>query len=757
MHVFRGWSRDTQQWGLSTWTLAACAACAVLTATVSRADQPTFAFDVMAVLSKAGCNMGACHGNLNGKGGFRLSLRGEDPAFDFAALTRDLASRRINRMAPEQSLMLLKPSGRLAHVGGVRFREDDGEYAILHDWIAGGANGPNPGEAALASLEVEPQRHMVPAPEDAVQLRVTAVMSNGRRRDVTSMAVYEPSNLVATIDRHGLVRRNEVQFGETTILVRFLHLQTPVRLAFLPERPGFQWTDPQPFNRIDELNFGKLKSLRVLPSVLGDDATFVRRVYLDVLGLLPTADEARAFVADANPHKREALIDRLLARPEFAELWALKWSDVLRNEEKVLDPNGVDLFHAWIKESIYLNKPLDQFARELVSARGSTYQHPPANYYRANRDPYTRAETTARLFLGVRLQCARCHNHPFDRWTQDDYYSWAAIFSRVDYEIIENERRDKLDLNEFNGEQVVIVKNDGDVKNPRTGDVAPPKLLGGPALELGKDEDRLPPLAEWLTSPENRLFAKSQVNFIWYHLLGRGLVEPIDDFRTTNPPSNPELLEWLTDEFIAGGFDLKRLVRTIVASRTYQLASTPNETNAADEANFARANIVRLPAEKLLDAQSQVLDSFPEFAGYPPGTRAGQLAGVKRSSGRGRGRTASGGDRFLAMFGKPERLLACECERSNETTLNQVFLFLSSEELDGRITQAGNRLERLVRSERSDEEVIDELFWTALTRPPSERELRAALEQLSRAGDRPAAVQDLAWALLNAKEFVFRH
>jgi hypothetical protein len=720
-----------------------------------RAEPPSFAFDVMAVLSKAGCNMGTCHGNFNGKGGFRLSLRGEDSAFDFASLTRDLASRRVNPVAPEQSLVLLKPTGRLAHEGGVRFRDRSREYAILREWLAAGAAGPSDEEPKVAALEVAPQQQVLIAPEDSVQLQATALLSNGERRDVTPLAVYEPSNLVVEVDREGLVRRAADRFGETTIIVRFLHLQAPVWLAFVPERPGFAWTEPEANSRVDALIFAKLRSLRMTPSVFCDDATFVRRLYLDLLGVLPTAAEARDFVADADPAKRAALIDRLLARPEFAEQWALKWSDVLRNEEKVLDPKGVDLFHAWIRDSIAQGKPLDQFARELVTARGSTYQHPPANYYRANRDPLARGETTARLFLGVRLQCARCHNHPFDRWTQDDYYSWAALFSRVDYEIVANERRDKLDLNEFNGEQIVLVKNEGEVKNARTLADASPKFLGAETPQLAAGDDRLPPLADWLASPENRLFAKAQVNFVWYHLMGRGLVEPIDDFRPTNPPSHPELLEWLADELIAGQFDLRRLVRTIVSSRVYQLSSIPNETSAADKANFARAVVFRLPAEKLLDAQSQVLDALPEFTGYPLGTRAGQLAGVKRS--RERGRSTSGGDRFLSMFGKPERLLACECERSNETTLNQAFLFLSSEELDGRLTQEGNRLERLAHSERTNEEIVDELFWTALTRPPTADELRAAVERFAQSEGRFAAAQDLAWALLNAKEFVFRH
>jgi hypothetical protein len=320
---------------------------------------------------------------------------------------------------------------------------------------------------------------------------------------------------------------------------------------------------------------------------------------------------------------------------------------------------------------------------------------------------------------------------------------------------VENNRNDKLDLHEFVGEQIVVIKDKGEVENPRTGADAVPKFLGAETPPLAKDDDRLAPLAEWLASPANPLFARAQVNFVWYHLLGRGLVEPIDDFRPTNPPSNPELLDWLTADFVAHGFDLRHLVRTIAASRTYQLSAVPSDTNSEDEANFSRTLVFRLPAEKLLDAQTHVLGAPPEFAGYPPGTRAGQIAGVRRA--RERRRPTSGGDRFLAMFGKPERLLACECERSNETTLNQAFLFLSSEELDSRITQAGNCLERLAQSDRPNEEVIDELFWTALTRPPTDEELRTALERLRASDNRLAALQDLAWALLNAKEFVFRH
>jgi hypothetical protein len=450
------------------------------------------------------------------------------------------------------------------------------------------------------------------------------------------------------------------------------------------------------------------------------------------------------------------LIDSLQTRPEFAEHWALKWADVLRNEEKVLDAKGVDVFFGWIRDWIAAGLPMDQFARELVTGTGSTYNNPPANYYRANRDPFTRGETTARLFLGVRLQCARCHNHPYDVWAQDDYYTWAAVFGGIDYQILSNERRDRLDTHEFNGEQIVVIGDKGDVVNARTGKKADPKFLGGETPLVSLDGDRLAPLAIWLTSRANEQFVKSQANFVWYHLMGRGLVEPIDDFRVTNPASNPPVLDALARDYAASGFNLRRLVRTIMNSRTYQLSAEPNETNRDDEGNFARAMVRRLPAETLLDAQCGVLDAAAQFNGYPEGTRAGQVRGVQRV--RTRDKKAAAADRFLKTFGKPERLLACECERSNETTLKQAFTLIGDEGLNGLLAKENNQLDRLAKSERSAEDVVAELYWAALSRAPTLDELAAGESLVTSAGeDRFGALQDLAWALLNSKEFVFRH
>jgi hypothetical protein len=714
---------------------------------------PNFTNDVMAVLSKAGCNMGACHGNLNGKGGFKLSLRGQDPSLDYATLLREHGGRRVDLLSPSDSLLLLKPTLRLAHEGGRRFAVDSPEYRVLRDWLAAGAAGPDPASPKLRGLEVVPTEQVLIAPARQVPLQVKAQWDDGSIRDVTRLAVYETSNLIATVDAGGMVEATAD--GQVTVTVRYLDQQLPVRLAFVPQRAGFRWSDPEPLNGIDRHVFAGLQPLRMNPSPLADDSTFIRRAYLDALGILPTADEAREFVADRSLNKRARKIDQLLARPEFADYWALKWSDVLRNEEKVLDSRGVKAFHGWIRDSMASGKPLDQFVRELVSASGSTYDNPPANYYRAERDPTSRGETTARLFLGVRLQCARCHNHPFDRWTQDDYYSWAALFSRIDYKIIENKRTDKLDNNEFVGEQIVLIKSEGEVRNPRTGRDAPPRFLGDEQSVMADDGQRLEPLARWLTARHNRQFAKAQANRVWYHLMGRGLVDPIDDFRVTNPAVNEPLLEALADALIDGNYDLRHLVRWIMNSRTYQTSAVPNLENAEDQQNFSRAIIRRLPAEALLDAQCQVLDVPADFVGYPAGTRAGQIAGVRAV--RRRSQRPAQGDRFLFTFGKPERLLACDCERSDETTLAQVFLLLGGQGINDRLTDDTNRLRQLADSTRTTEQLVDEIYWTALSRPPTSEERQVGQQLLDDSQDRLSGLQDLAWAVLNSKEFLFRH
>jgi hypothetical protein len=716
------------------------------------ADHPvSFRHEVMPVLSKAGCNQGVCHGNLHGKGGFRLSLRGEDPAADFAALVRGQFGRRIDPLRPEQSLVLRKPTMAVAHEGGRRFAVGSREHETLRRWIAAGMPDDRPELPRLARLEVTPREAVLFEPQAEVRVRAAAVFTDGRRRDVTDLAVYETSSPIAAVGADGRMQRSA--FGEATVLVRFLDQQVPVRVAFLPERPGFVWSRPPEGNFIDRHVFAKLRRLRMNPSPQCDDHAFVRRAYLDLLGILPTADEAQRFVADQQAGKRARLIDALLGRPEFADYWALKWSDLLRNEEKTLDRKGVQNFYAWARQSIAEGKPLDRFARELVAAEGSTYQNPPANWYRANRDPISRAEGTARVFLGLRLQCAKCHNHPFDRWSQDDYYSWAAWFARVQYKVLENRRRDRNDGHEFDGEQIVYQDRSSEVENPRTGRPASPRLLGV-AVPPASDEDRLATLARWIAGRENPLFAKAQVNRIWFHLLGRGLVDPVDDFRATNPPSHPELLDELSADFVAHGFDLRHTIRTITSSRVYQLSAEANDTNRDDEANFARAAERRLAAEPLLDAICQVLDVRVQFNGYPLGMRAGQLPGVQAL--RRREQAPSMGESFLKVFGKPPRLLACDCERTEETTLAQTFNLVSGPAVNELLTREDNRLSKLLARNESAPAIIEQLYWTALSRPPTGEEARRLSRYLETARDRRAALEDIAWGLVNSHAFLFR-
>lgn len=747
-----------------------------------------FAVDVMSILSKSGCNAGTCHGNLNGKGGFKLSLRGQDPDFDFHALAFESRGRRISRSAPEQSLFLQKAAGNVPHRGGIRFSESSGEYRTLLDWLQQGARGPSADAAEVIRLDVNPAAAIVDAPDDAVEFRVQATFSDGLTRDVTDLACYELSNLNANVDASGRVSRSK--FGEVTLVVRYLQQQVPVSIAFTESSPDFHWDEPPQHNEVDRHVFAKLHRLKINPSALCDDSTFIRRAFLDSIGRLPTAAEARDFVSDADPGKRAALIENLLARDEFADFWALKWADVLRTEEKVLDHEGVEVFHEWIRDGIAAGRPLDQFVRDLVTGVGSTFEQPSANFYRANRDPSTRGETTARLFLGTRLQCAKCHNHPFDRWTQDDYYRWSSLFSQIEYNLGDKERRDKLDKNEFAGDQIVLVSKQDEVVNPTTGQVAKPKFLGDHELSDEQTVDRLSSLADWLTSPQNGRFAKSQANFIWYHLMGSGLVDPIDDFRVTNPSSNPPLLDHLAAELVRSGFDIRALIREIMKSRTYQLSAEPNESNRNDETSYSRALVRRLPAEVILDLHSDVLEVPAKFAGYPSGIRAVQIPGVQRK--QARNQRPELGDRFLKTFGKPERILACECERSNETTLKQVFVLIG-DGLNERLADPGNRLHRLANSTRSDEDIVDELYWAALTRPPSDVEQTAAIEwirasasrsmtfkdvgrafwkEVARPGwnaeaapsaesilaaaNRGTALEDIVWSLLNAKEFLFR-
>lgn len=719
-------------------------------ASVTRDPSPvSYRNDILPVITRAGCNLGACHGAQTGKGELTLSLRGEDPVKDHKALVEKF----VNLGAPEKSYLLRKAILDVRHDGGKRFGKESESYDLLLRWIADGAPLDRPGEPSLVSLEATPQEQVLFAPEDSLRISVTAHYSDGSIRDVNRWAIYEPTALNVEIDPDGGVK--SLRPGETTVNVRYLGLQAPVNLAFVPERPDFVWSGPPVRNFIDEALQAKWRTLRMNPSEPCDDATYVRRIHLDLMGLVPTEVEARAFVADTDPDKRAKLVDALLARHEFADFWALKWADLLRVEEKVLDTKGVAAFHGWIRRSIAENKPIDRFAREVVSSLGSTYEVAPANYYRALRAPDQRAEAIAQIFLGVRLNCAKCHNHPSERWTMDDYYEFSAVFDGIDYDIKENKRFDKSDKNNFVGEQVVMFADKLELKDPRTGQPPKARLLGESA-ELARDPKRLEELGRWMTSPEHPLFARVQINRIWFHLMGRGLVDPVDDFRATNPPSNPALLEALTDDFVKNGFDLRHAVRTICASHAYQLGTEPNATNFDDEINFARALPRRLGAEQLLDSVHLALlgpEGRPSFEGHKEPMRAAQLPGVQAVY---RSNKPTDGDRFVRLFGKPPRLTNSDTERTSDTSLAQVFELTSGSTLNGLLMREGNALDRLLESKRPDREIVESLYWTLLTRAPSGEEWSATEDYLSSAADRRAALEDIAWALLNAKEFLLR-
>lgn len=723
----------------------------LLSSHFAAAQTPTFRNHIMPILAKAGCNSGACHGNLNGKGGFKLSLRGEDPLNDFRILTRDHQGRRLNLTDPAASLLLRKATADLPHQGGQRFKPDSLEYRLLHDWIAAGARGDSATLPKLIALEATPANNILIAPITSVQLRVTAIFDDGEKRDVTSLAVFDLSNLSTTVSPQGLV--TGLKPGEVTAVVRFNHLQKPVRIAFVPARPDFKWSNPKSSNFIDDLVHAKLQPLRMNPSPTTGDGEFIRRVFLDLIGLPPSPAEGKQFVADPAPDKRAKLIDSLLSRPEFNDHWALKWSDLLRNEERVLDAKGVRAFHHWIRDSIAANKPVSEFVSDMIIARGSTYTNPAANFYRANRSADVRAEAAAQLFLGTRLQCAKCHNHPFDRWTQNDYYSFAAFFAPIDYKIIENKPRDENDKMMFIGEQLVVMNTKNQMKHPTGGRVMQPAYLGESKKPIDPKQDGLESLAHWMTSADNPRFAAAQVNRIWFHLMSKGIVDPIDDFRDTNPPSNPALLAALTKEFTASNFNLRHLVRLICNSQTYQRSSSPTPDNEEDESNYSHAFIRRLSAETLLDAMSAAMDTPLEFNGVPLGFRAAQIPGVTAIY---RDKRPSPGDKFLRLFGKPARLMTCECERSNDTALGQVFELTSGQAINDLLTADDNRIARLLREKKNDSEIIDELYWATLSRAPTSAELSGAKSLIENVKDRRAAFEDIAWSLMNAKEFVLR-
>jgi hypothetical protein len=702
---------------------------------VESMDQPSpvsFRRDVIPAFSQAGCNMGACHGTPTGKGGFRLSLRGYLPDQDFDVLSREAGGRRINPIAPETSLILRKPLGEIPHEGGLRLYRSAKTYEFLHDWIKEGAKD-DPAAIAVTALEILPESRVLNAPANSQQVVVRVHRAGKTVRDVTPICYYDSSNpAIAEVDADGYVRFKAR--GEVAIIAHYLNLVANVRLTHLVEVPGFVQTDVPQDNLIDRAVFSKLNRMRIRPSELCTDREFIRRVYLDVLGILPTPGEVGEFMADSAAARRDHVIDRLLVRPEFYDMWALKFADILRSNGRLIQTKGAYVFHRWIRECIERNVPIDRLVRELLTSDGSTFKNPATNYYRISRDPESAVETTAQLFLGVRIQCAKCHNHPFERWTQDDYYGFAAFFSQIG--------RKKGNLPE---EEVVYATGSGDVRQPRTGRTMEPKALGGPVLDDPATKDRRVRLASWLASPGNPFFGKSLVNRVWFHLLGRGIVEPVDDFRDSNPACNDELLDGLTAEFVKNGYDLKKLIRSILCSRTYQLSATTNPWNGDDSLYFSHAQTKLLPAEVLLDAISTVTATTTSFDGLPRGAHATQIPDGKMEN------------PFLKTFGRPARELACECERESDSNLSQALQLIGGATVNGKLRDDNGRMAQLAKSGKSPEEITRDLYLVSLSREPTPAESAAAVKHLKSSKDFRQGIEDLGWVLINSKEFLFRH
>jgi hypothetical protein len=696
-----------------------------------------FESDIVPLFSRFGCNSSGCHGGAQGQNGFKLSVFGFDPAADHAALIKEARGRRVLPTAPEHSLLLLKASGTIAHGGGIRISQGSLEYETIRGWIAAGAPMGDPKAPHVTAIRVEPSERQL-GMNAQQQLRVLASYSNGREADVTAHAKFQSNNDgLASVSADGLVYAGRAA-GEVAIMASFMGSVATFR-AIVP-RPEKIANHPQtPENNfIDGLVSQKLKKLNIIPSALCDDAEYLRRAYLDVIGTLPTSTEARRFLADKQPDRRALLVHELLQRPEFADYWALQWADMLRVDRQALGHKGAYGFYRWIRDSLAANKPLDQFAREVVTAEGALDENGPAHFYKVVTRPGDRASTLVQVFLGLRIACAECHHHPFDRWSQTDYYGMEAFFTPVN-------------LRPSGRGELLVTAAAPPTKHPRTGETVLAHLLGA-KVETGsksKDSETRDPradLANWLTAASNPWFARNIANRTWAHFLGRGLVEPVDDVRDTNPPSNPQLLDALARHLIDSKYDLKQLIRVIIASRTYQLSSRPNVTNEQDELNFSRALFRRIDAEVLLDMVSQATGIEERFQGMPAGYRAIQLWDSKVPH------------YFLKLFGRPARVSACECERNHEPGVSQVLHLLNSPHIQGKLSHERGNVVKLVKSQKEDAGLVDELYLTFFSRFPTPAERQTGIDFLRRhATDRRQAAEDLAWSLLNSLEFVFNH
>ena len=714
----------------------ACALLLSLSLTAYAADgKISFVRDVMPILNKSGCTSGTCHGSAKGKNGFKLSLRGYDPEFDYRALIHDLSGRRFNRVDPARSLMLLKPTQQLPHGGGLRLEVGSGYYNTILQWISEGTQFGDPVSAQITKLEVTPPEILMDKSGLEQQLKIVAHYADGATRDVTKESIYTSNTpTIAEINDTGRVKTERK--GEAAMLVRYEGKLAVLNVTVLTEKQDFAWKPTVENNYIDRFVNTKLQRVRILPSELTSDAEFLRRVSYDLIGLPPTVEETRLFLADktVNRLKRSLMIDKLMARPEFVDHWSVKWSDLLQVSRNRLGDKGMWAFREWIREAIGSNKPYDQMARELITARGSTFQNPPANYFRFTRDPKVAMETTTQLFLGVRMVCAQCHDHPFEQWTQNQYFQLTAFFGAVGI-------KEGMDSNE---EVVYDKREDAEIKHPKDGRIMHAKFLFGGDKLSPTEVDLRQALADWLTSRDNALFGKAMANRMWSYFFGRGIIEPVDDIRASNPPSNPQLLDALTKDFVDHNFDLRHLIKTIVNSRTYQLSYTPNDWNLDDEINFSHAQPRRLSAEELFDAVYLATGSKPYFKDVPRDFKAEQFPDPN---------VALGG--FLDLFGRPERQTSCECERRSDVSLVQALNLINGSTIADAVADEKGRIANLVLSGVSDRKLVEDLYLAALNRPPEPRELDLAQTYLGRGMNRAERAQDLLWALLNSNAFLF--
>jgi hypothetical protein len=700
-----------------------------------RDDLVRFTEEVIPVLTRAGCNQGACHGAQHGRGGFKLSLRSFDPAFDYSQIVQSAEGRRVVLSDPERSIFLLKPALVMEHGGGERIKLKGREYNLFKRWLEDGVPGPTAGDAEVNRLEVWPQQRLM-APGEKQQVLVTAFWSDGRTQDATAVAQFDSLNdAVAVVSPDGLLTAKGP--GETHVMIRFGGQVAVVRVT-LPYARVRSYPDLPRFNFIDEKLIAKWRDLGLTPSPLCADEDFFRRIHLDTLGTLPDPEEVRAFLKDLDPAKRSKAIDRVLKRPEFVDFWALKWGDLLRINRDFLNERGMWSFHNWVRSCVRDNKPVDEMVRDIITAEGSTFTEGPANYYLVARTPADWAETTAQVFLGVRMQCAKCHHHPFEKWSQDDYYGMSAFFVRLG-------TKGSQEFGIFGGERVVYLKDAGEQTHPRKGSAVLPHPLDGP--NLSDPFDRRVKLAEWLTDKANPYFARNLVNRFWGYYMGRGLVEPLDDLRATNPASNPELLDALARDFVEHKYDLKHLLRRIMNSRAYQLSARVTPGNKADALNVhnARFTVRRLTAEQLADALDFATGTREKYKGLPLGTRAIQLPdpGVRSF--------------LLDIFGRPSRQITCECERTVQPNIAQALHLLNGDFLTRKISDSKGRVARMFQAKRDVGEMVNELYLVALARLPQQDERARALELIAQAPTPREGVEDFLWALLNTREFLFNH